>query len=240
VNADLARHLWRSADPLGRRLRPAVDTTGAPTLVVVGVADAPWLARAEADAGYQVWLPADTARNWGVPLTRTAGAAALLIPNVREILAEEMPSQVVSISTFAQAEDERLRQFRNLTAGVSAAGILALLLSAIGLYAVVAFSVGQRTREIAIRIAVGGSRGRIVRRFLGDGLRLSAYGMAIGLPVSLLGLHFVMMIPDIPRVALPSVTAIAAIGVLVVAAAAVWIPARRAAAVEPAITLRAE
>lgn len=240
VSADLARHLFGGADPLGRRLRPAVDSASTRTLVVVGVADAPWTGPAEPDEAYRVWLPADTARSWTVPLIRTAGPAAPLIPTVRAIVAVEVPGQVVSILTLAEAEDEQLRQFRSLTAGVSTAGLLALLLSAIGLYAVVAFSVGQRTREIAIRIAIGGGRRQIVRRFLADGLRLSAFGMVIGLPLSLLGLHFVMAIPDIPRVALPSVTAIAASGVLLVAAAAVWIPARRAASVDPAITLRAE
>jgi predicted permease len=240
VNGDLARHLWGGADPLGRRLRPAVDSADARTLVVVGVADAPWTAGADPDEGYRVWLPADTAVSWAVPLIRTAGPGAPLIPTVRAIVVEELPGQVVSISTLAESEAERLRQFRSLTAGVSTAGVLALLLSAIGLYAVVAFSVGQRTREIAIRVAVGGGRSQIVRRFVADGLRLSAFGMVIGLPVSLLGLHLVMTIPDVPRVALPSVTAIAAAGVLIVSAAAVWIPSRRAAAVDPAVTLRAE
>jgi predicted permease len=240
VDADLARHLWGGADPIGRRLLPATDSAADRTLVVVGVADVSRSGRAE-PGEYRVWLPADTAIGWAVPLIRTVGPAAPLIPTVRAILAEEAPGQVTSVSTFAQAEAEQLRQSRRLTGSVSAAGALALLLSAIGLYAVVAFSVGQRTREIAIRIAVGGARSQIVRRFVADGLRLSAFGMVIGLPISLIGLHLVMRMPDIiPQVALPSVTAIAAGGVLLVATAAVWIPSRRAASVDPAVTLRAE
>ena len=241
VNADLARRLWGGADPLGRRLRPAADSGRARTLVVVGVADAPWIGRFEPADAHVVWLPADTARSWPVPLIRTVNPAAPLIPTLRAILAEEAPGQVMSLSTFAQAEAEHVRQFRRITGGVSAAGLLALLLSAIGLYAVVAFSVRQRTREIAVRMAVGGARRQIVQRFVADGLRLSAFGMVLGLPISLLGLRVVMSIPDIiPRVALSAVTAIAAAGVVIVSTAAVWIPSRRAADVEPAITLRAE
>ena len=74
------------------------------------------------------------------------------------------------------------RTYRRTTGGVAAADLAALLLSAIGLYAVVAFSVGQRKGEIAVRMAVGARYGQIVRKFLGDGLRLSAYGLALGLP----------------------------------------------------------
>ena len=123
---------------------------------------------------------------------------------------------------------------------VVGAGVTALLLSAIGLYAVVAFAVTQRTREIAVRMAVGGRSSSIVGNFVTDGLRLSAYGLAIGLPLSLLGLRALMMIPDAPRVELPHVTLVAALGILIVATLAAWIPARRAASVEPAEILRSE
>ena len=118
----------------------------------------------------------------------------------------------------------------------------ALLLSAIGLYAVVAFSVGQRGREIAVRMAFGARGGQILRQFLTDGLRLSAIGLLLGLPIGLAALFVLTSLdPTLwPAVVLPSVAAIAALGVLLVAAAASWIPARRAAAVEPAVTLRGE
>ena len=72
-------------------------------------------------------------------------------------------------------------------------------------------------------------------------MRLSAIGLALGLPVSLFALDVLMdAVPDIPPVPLPSVTAVAAIGIALVATAAAWLPSRRAAAVDPAITLRAQ
>lgn len=147
---------------------------------------------------------------------------------------------VADVRTLAQIENFQRRTFRLITGGISAAGLMALLLSAIGLYAVVAFSVGQRSSEIAVRIAMGARGGQVVRRFVAEGLRLSALGLVFGLPVSLVGLRAVMTVPDVPSVALPPVTAIAAAGVVMVATAAAWLPARRAAAVDPAVTLRGE
>ena len=123
----------------------------------------------------------------------------------------------------------------------SQAGLIALFLSAIGLYAVVSFAVGQRTREIAIRMAVGGARQQLVRRFVSDGLRLSAFGLALGLPVSLLGLRVLTIQLRFPwPIALAPITVLATLGILVVATMAVWIPARRVASVDPAVVLRRE
>ena len=92
-----------------------------------------------------------------------------------------------------------------------------------------------------MRIAVGARGQQIVHRFVGDGLRLSALGLALGLPISVVGLNVLMgAVPDIPSIPLPAVTMIAAVGVVIVATAAAWLPARRAAAVDPAITLRSQ
>ncbi len=91
-------------------------------------------------------------------------------------------------------------------------------------------------------MAFGARGGQILRQFLTDGLRLSAIGLLLGLPVGLAALFALISLdPSLwPAVVLPSVAVIAALGVLLVAAAASWIPARRAAAVEPAVTLRGE
>jgi len=240
LGADLARRLWAGADPLGRRLRPAGDSAGAAgTLVVVGVIDDPRARAKGAGEDYRVYLPVDTSRVSPRVLLRTAGDALPLLPAIRRVVQETAPGMAVQVSTVAQMEAVRMKYFRATSGGFTAAGLMALLLSAIGLYAVVAFSVGQRTGEIAVRIAVGARARQIAQRFVADGLRLSAYGLAFGLPASLLGLRFLLTLDDdIPQIGLAPVTAIAALGVVLVAVAAAWIPARRAAAVDPAITLR--
>jgi ABC-type antimicrobial peptide transport system permease subunit len=144
------------------------------------------------------------------------------------------------VRTLDEIQRGYARNFRIVAGSVTSAALLALLLSAIGLYALVAFSVGQRTGEIAVRLAVGAHAGQIVQRFVGDGLRLSLFGLLFGLPISLVGLRVLMGVPDVPVIAIPHVTAVAALAVMMVATAAVWIPARQAASVDPAITLRRE
>jgi putative ABC transport system permease protein len=159
---------------------------------------------------------------------------------LRAAVREEFPGMTASVQTIAEVEDRNRRHFRTITAALLTAGAMALLLSAIGLYAVIAFSVGERTREIAVRLAVGAHVPQVVSRFVGDGLKLSAIGLVIGMPVSLLGLRTLLGAAgdDFPSVGLTQVAAIAGLGVLIVATAAVWIPSRRAAGVDPAITLR--
>lgn len=238
VGDDLAR-LWGSANPVGLRLVPASDTAAMRTMVVVGVIDVAEPGRTNQVRDHRIYLPADPDRMASGLLIRTVGLAEPMMPAIRGLIQEEAPATVVSLLTFAQVEAADELRFRSLTGGLSVAGVVALLLSAIGLYAVVAFAVGQRTREIAIRIAVGGSRRQLVGHFIGDGLRLSAIGLVLGLPVSLLGLRVLTILLRFPwPIPLAPITAIATVGVILVATAAVWIPARAAAAVDPAVTLR--
>jgi hypothetical protein len=239
VGDDVARELWGDTDAVGRRLEAISDTASVRTLVVVGVVD---VAGSQADASdIRVYVPADTSRPAVSLLIRTAGLAGPLIPTVRGIIDKEAPATEVALHTLAQVEALRARPFRMLANGVSAAGVMALFISAIGLYAVIAFAVGQRTREIAIRIAVGGRREQLVRRFVADGLRLCAFGLVLGLPVSLAGLQVLIVILRFPwPVPMPPIIATAILGITIVASAAVWIPARNAASVDPALTLRRE
>ena len=240
ISSDLARTLWHGIDPIGKRLLPSTDSTnGSHALVVVGVTNDPVAENRKPGQDYRVYLPPDTGWSPSI-LLRTAQPALPLLGALRKVAQEEAPGMIVTVNTLAAIESGQRKIYNMVTGGISAAGVAALLLSAIGLYAVVAFSVAQRIREIAIRVAVGGRASQIVRRFITDGLALSLFGLMIGLPISMLGLRILIAtVPDIPRVPLLPVAAIAALGVFVVAMAAGWLPARRAAAVDPAITLRA-
>lgn len=242
ISAALGRRLWAGADPIGRRIRAVDDSaTGRGTLVVVGVTDDPVDEMKEVVEDYRVFLPPDTGRMPTGLLVRTDVPAAPLMAGFRTIVQDAVPGAVINARTIADIEDEHARRYRVVTTSILTAGMMALLLSALGLYAVVAFSVSQRTREIAVRMAVGAAGPHIARKFVADGLRLSVIGLALGLPVSLLGLSLLMGVGgDVPQVGLGPVTAIVALGVVVVATTASWIPARRAVLVDPAITLRSE
>ncbi len=126
------------------------------------------------------------------------------------------------------------------------AGALVLLLASIGLYGVIALAVAQRRREIGIRVALGAKPVAVVALLFLQGLRLSGLGLLIGLPLSIGALAAVgnMMVLTGENGALPVnptvIGAVIAATVTAVAAVATWLPARRAATVDPMIALRAE
>jgi len=122
-----------------------------------------------------------------------------------------------------------------------AAAAIALLLTALGLYGVVALAVQQRTREIGIRIAIGANPNAVTRMFLRSGVRLAGIALLIGLPVTVIGLRFgqaqgvVNQGPNFWLVGLG-----VSVVLLTVAGGATWRPARRASRVAPSVALRAE
>ena len=238
----LAADMWPNASPLGRRLLAAVAE---PTreLQVVGVYDTPndnVFAKLE---GYAVYYPPDSLRLNGSlsMLVRTSSDAKVLLPALRET-ARQLTTRlaVADIGTLADEELEFRKVFANAARGLGGAGLLLLFLAGIGLYAVVSFAVGQRTSEIAVRMAVGAGQRQIIRKFMGEGVRLGVLGLAIGLPLSILALRILMdeMGGAGPRIPVIEIAIAAAVIVVGVALAATWMPARRAAGVDPAAVLR--
>jgi predicted permease len=238
IPADVARRLWGDADPLGRRLVRAGGGASA-AFVVVGVLD-PSSTGATGDGEWRSFVLAP-GRPWSL-LVRTRAPAEPILPEIRAVANQEAPDlPVVRAATLASAHAAGLTQARRAIVGALGGGGVALLLSAIGLYTVVSFAVGQRAHEIGVRTALGADRGRIVRMFFRRGVRLGVAGLGIGLALSVVVLRLLTlaqgreMEPGIGRIA-----AITALVVVTVAAVATWIPARRAAAVDPTLVLRAE
>ncbi len=175
-------------------------------------------------------------------LVRTHGPAEPLLPTIRAAAAAEAPAlPIVAARTLAAVEASERRSVVTAISAAGGAGALALLLSAIGLYAVVAFAVGQRVREIGIRTALGAESRQIVRLFVGRGLRLSLFGLIIGLALGIGGGRVISaMQGNGPPVGILGLAALVAVFVIGVALFASWIPARRAARIDPLEALRAE
>jgi predicted permease len=147
---------------------------------------------------------------------------------------------IVKFQTFKQQIDDRFIEERLIARLTSLFGLLALLLAAIGLYGVTAYTVVRRTPEIGIRMALGAARGRVIRMVMRGAMLQTVAGLGIGIPVAIFCVRYVKsQLYEITGMNVP-VMAIA-IGVLIIAAAiAGIIPARRAASIDPVRALRIE
>jgi putative ABC transport system permease protein len=239
VGSDLAHRLWGDANPLGRRLVLAgSEPSAVEPMVVVGVVDEATLPSA-ADGQVRVYVPYSSL-DTGV-IARTAGPALPLLDVLRSVVAAEAPRMpVVRVQTLEQREAECRRGLLRAGGAAAAGGLLALLLSAIGLYAVVSFMVVQRTRDIGIRTALGARSGQVVRSFFAAGLTLGAVGLLLGLPLSMIVTRKVAAALAWPLASSPLLGLAIAATVLLVASIAAWIPARRASTIDPLVCLRTE
>jgi putative ABC transport system permease protein len=180
-------------------------------------------------------------RGGGVLHVRSAAAPAPLRASIEEAVHRLDPNvPVYDVRTIGEQIDRALRTERTFAMLSSTFGVLALLLSAVGLYGVMANAVSRRTRELGIRLALGAEPRRILRLVLGEAGLLVAFGAVAGLPAAWLtgrairSLLFGVQPGDWTSVA-------AAVGVLMaVAGLSAWIPARRAARVDPMVALRSE
>jgi predicted permease len=239
VTADLAAKLWGTGDAIGRRIQPLDTALARRELIVVGVVSDPLTAaNRKPNEPYRIYFPPDTTWAQDVVFVRTASSATPLLPKIRSVATEATRGAVIGLRTIAQNDEESERTTRMMAFGAMGAGAIAMLLSALGVYAVISFGVSQRTQEIAVRMSLGARSRQIANVFLGEGLRLGGIGMLIGLPFAVFGLIALRAQLNLEEMAVAPVTLVATFAVLLVAALSAWIPARRAAAVNPAKSLR--
>ena len=174
-------------------------------------------------------------------LLRTDGDPSRLVPLVRDEVAKFDKRLAVSELTPMQTFIDRAQgQTRFALILISVFGVIAVLLAAVGLYGVLSDSVRQRTAEIGLRMALGAAPGSILQLVVGQGLRLSAAGIVCGIlaALSLTSVMSSMLVGVAPHDAVT----FAAIAVLffAIAAFACWLPARRAAGLDPTTALREE
>ena len=254
IGSDLARALWGQANPIGRTLvsppLPGLKQDSI-SLTVVGVYDATrsmpgmtWNGGiARGDKPVRVYTARGKHWRHDRILVRTRGPAAPFVPELQRVVRTRAPSlPVTSMLTLAQADERQYEDMLKMVAAAGAGGVLALLLASLGLYGIISLAVRQRTREIGIRIAVGAEPMQVVRMFLTSGVRVSLVALALGLPLSVLALKVglaqgILIAPEVNPYLIGVVIGLL---LLAVASAATWVPARRAAAVDPATTLRTE
>ena len=160
------------------------------------------------------------------------------VQRVAQGLDPDQPMYKVRTMHQLMAESIARRRLATTLLGVFAG--CALLLAAIGLYGVMAYAVTQRTHEIGIRVALGASRGQVIRMVLGQSLAITGFGIAIGFIGAIVVARAVSNMLFGIRPGDPVTFALVAAGLALVALAASYIPAWRASAVDPAISLRNE
>jgi putative ABC transport system permease protein len=242
VNTALAKHFFANQDPIGRRFRRNDQT---PWATIVGVVSDVRRGGKSGKINPQVYYPAAQTALYPVRLSefafRSAGDPKQLVAAVqKQVWAIDKDLPVTHIRTFDELVTQSVseRRFQTMLLGLFAA--LALVLAMVGIYGVISYSVSQRTPEIGIRMALGATRGGILKMVIGRAMLLVVVGIAAGaagaygLSSYLKTLLFEVKPGD------PWTYASIAILLAVVALAASLVPARRATRVDPMIALRYE
>jgi len=242
INQTLARQLFPAGDAVGRRLQVINPEHSPDWRTIVGVvADVNYDSLAE-EPRPALYTPfAQTPFMWLYVMVRTPGSldsmTQVLRTTVREVSPALNPGNVRSMRVLLAGNVAEPR-FNMLL--VSAFAFLALLLSALGIYGVIAYSVAQRTHEIGVRMALGADRGDVLRLVVVEGVAVGAAGVTLGLAGAALLTNVMagVLFGVPPRD--PVTFALGGALLLVVATAASYIPARRATRVEPVAALRME
>lgn len=253
IDVDLARFLWPEAPAaavVGRRFREEPD---APWLTVVGVVGdvrllgLPGSNMGEACAGtrcaYEIYRPIrQQARRWSHEIAlRTTGPVPGLANHVRVAIWDVDPNVPVRrLGTMEDRLHDALDQPRFLLRIVTAFTVLAVLLAALGVYAVLAYAVSQRTREFGVRIALGARRADVLRDVVAGGARLALVGIAAGALAALAASRLLGALLHGVRPADPVSLAVASVLLAAIALLAALLPARRAMRVSPVDALRSD
>lgn len=240
INEELARRYWPNQDPLGKRMR--IEQTGE-WHEVVGVARQTKYMFATEPPMTHLYLPASQSYSARMSLFVSAerDAAALAGPLRELVRSLDAALPVFQVRTMRTYYYQRsiLMPLR-ITQLVSAMGLTGLCLAVTGLFGVISYSVSRRTREIGVRMAIGASHGAVVGMVLRQGIVLAGLGVAFGLAVMLpVRGALVARLAGMADAGLASLVGAPA-AVLLVAALASYLPARRAATVDPQSTLRHE
>ena len=244
IDEATARRYWPDRDPVGRRLRirlrVGLQNTAAPWITVAGVVRNIKHDGLDVDGVPHVYVPKDQFLGRALSLVlRTSLPASTLESQIREAVRSVDPGlPVFNVTSMDEVLDASLASRRfsaNLVAGFAA---LALLLASIGIYGLLAYMVGQRSREIGLRMALGAGRGDVLKLILRRGVALAVVGIVAGLIAAALSASFMASLLYGVRPRDPGVFTLVPLLLLVVAIAASYIPARRATKVDPIVALR--
>jgi predicted permease len=255
VNRKLAQHYWPGQDPIGKRLRRGMPETATPWMTVVGEVDDVKLGSPDAETAQQVYQPVtqmvasegvfasgtELSGNFGYIVLRSVLPPEQMENLLRAAVQKidpQLPLHEMQTMEHAISGSEAPRRFNTVL--ISLFAVVAVVLSVLGIYSIIAFAAALREQEMALRMALGCQRSGVLTLILTSGLKLAAAGCVFGLlgavAVSRLLRSFLFAVSPFD----PVVLTVSALAMLLVALAASALPARRASRTDPMVALRGE
>ena len=242
ISQRLADRWWKGESPLGKRIRPGDSDSKEPWMTIVGVVgDIPHNAyeRGMRPTLYVPWQQQPVL--WMDIGVRTAGDPLSVAPAVTAAIHSIDPDQpITDMRPLTKSIHDSTIGLNYMAALMGIFGVLALVLSAIGVYGVMAYTVSEQTRDIGVRMALGASRGSVLGTIFRRGMMVAAAGLAVGLPIAyalarlLASLVYGVTASDpITFIGIP-------FALLAAASLAIYLPARRATRIDPIVALRCE
>jgi predicted permease len=240
VSQAMARALWPGQEAIGRCIRVGADT--APCRTVVGIAENIKQGSFTDIAGLHYYLPVE---QWhpgqGLLIARVDGNATQYVEAIRRRLQRLMPANgEISVTPLRDLVDPKMKPWRLGAMMFLAFGGLALVVAAVGLFAVIAYNVEQRSHELGVRIAFGAESADVLRLVVGQAMRFALVGVAIGSAIALGAGRWMHPLLFDESPADPAVYAVVTAVLFGVALAASALPAFRAAGTDPNLVLRSE
>ncbi|HEV8396950.1 MAG TPA: ABC transporter permease [Vicinamibacterales bacterium] len=242
VSESTGRRLWPNQSPIGKRISIASSVTASgdyPMQMIVGVVpDVPY--RGISERHLDIYMPAtQTQHRVAYLVVRTTGDPLAVARSVGSVVRDVAPSTIVERVTTSEAlVSEAFAPIRFTMALLIALAVLGTVVAAAGLYALTAYSVSQRTQDLALRMAVGASSGAIVRMMLWQTGKFGAVGLAAGLVLSVtLATRITPLLFEVPALDVPAYAATTALlGAMV--CLATYLAARRVTRIDPHLTMR--
>jgi predicted lysophospholipase L1 biosynthesis ABC-type transport system permease subunit len=244
INETLARQLWPDlapSDAVGRRLASGIERDNE-WREVVGVTRDVRSRRPDSPPDAEMYVPFAQSPVPSLAFTiRTSTPPEALVPAIRHEIAQLDPLlPMASIRSFEEVVAQSTRNNRLYSVLTTVFGLLAASLAIVGIYSVMSYTVSQRTRELAIRSALGASQRGLLRLVLREGIAMSVAGIALGLVGALAGSQMIRALLYQVSPTDPLVFGLTAAGVAGAAVLGYVIPAVRASRVQPTVALRTE
>jgi hypothetical protein len=237
INKSVAEHYWPNSDPIGHRIRIGES----PWLTVVGISGdtMDWFFNQPQPSAYVPYRQTPLGLSSMRLMLRTGGDPILAANPARaRIRALDQAEPIYEVKTMEQALFELRSGVQGSARLMMQNALIALFLAVTGIYGVMSYFVNQRTKEIGIRVALGAATADILKMTFGQAGRLAGLGMLIGVPAAYVLMRILSSVLYNVVVVRWTTFAVAAVVLTLAALAAAYIPARRAAAVNPTVALR--